>query len=93
MTKKPRYGEDLREFKCYPVGNASTTFDIGPGADAQQLHRDDGVHHLSHPNKQPHMIGLLVAETRTTAENGATVVISKSHKWVSILLLKKTYIS
>ena len=80
MTKKSRYGEALREFKCYPVGNASTTFDIGPGADAQQLHRDDGVHHLSHPNKQPHMIGLLVAETRTTAENGATVVIPRSHK-------------
>jgi ectoine hydroxylase-related dioxygenase (phytanoyl-CoA dioxygenase family) len=89
MTKKLRYGEALREFKCYPVANASTTFDIGPGADAQQLHRDDGVHHLSHPNKQPHMIGLLVAETKTTTENGATVVIPGSHKLVSILQFKK----
>jgi ectoine hydroxylase-related dioxygenase (phytanoyl-CoA dioxygenase family) len=82
MTKKSRYGDELREFKCYPVGNASTTFDIGPGAEAQQLHRDDGVHHLAHPNKQPYMIGLLVAQTRTTPENGATVVIPGSHKWV-----------
>lgn len=87
MTKKSRYGDEVREFKCYPVGNASTTFDIGPGAEAQQLHRDDGVHHLSHPNKQPYMIGLLVAQTRTTPENGATVVIPGSHKWVRLIVM------
>lgn len=86
MTKKSRYGDDIRTFTCRPVANASTTFDIGPGAEAQQLHRDDGVHHLSHPNDQPYMMGLLVAETRTTVENGATVVIPGSHKWVSIIL-------
>ncbi|KAF2500800.1 PhyH-domain-containing protein [Lophium mytilinum] len=81
ITKQSRYGDDIRTFKCSPVGNASTTFDIGPGATAQQLHRDDGVHHLTHPNPQPYMIGMLLAETRTTPENGATVVIPGSHKW------------
>lgn len=82
FTKTSRYGDSIRTFKCKPIGNASTTFDIGPGATAQQLHRDDGVQHLSHPLKQPHMIGMLVAETRTTVENGATAVIPGSHKWV-----------
>jgi len=82
ITKISRYGDVLREFKCLPVANASTSFDIGPGAEAQQLHRDDGVQHISHPNKQTYMLGLLVAQTRTTPENGATVVIPGSHKWV-----------
>ena len=82
MTKKSRYGDETRTFVCKPVANASTTFDIGPGAEAQQLHRDDGVHHLAHPCPTQ-MIGMLVAETRTTKENGATVVIPGSHKRVS----------
>jgi len=85
IEKKSRYGDKFRTFRCTPIGNASTTFDIGPGAEAQQLHRDDGVHHLSHPNPKPYMIGMLLAETRTTTENGATVVIPGSHKWVCIL--------
>lgn len=81
VTKKSRYGDAIREFKCLPYGNASTTFDIGPGAAAQQLHRDDGVHHPVHPST-PNLISILVAETKTTPENGATVIIPGSHKWV-----------
>lgn len=52
FKKTSRYGENLRTFECKPIANASTTFDIGPGVTAQQLHRDDGVQHLSHPLKQ-----------------------------------------
>lgn len=84
MTKKSRIGDKMRTFVCKPVGNASTVFDIGPGAEAQVLHRDDGVHHLEHPLPKPTQISMLVAQTRTTTENGATVVIPGSHKWVCL---------
>ncbi|EXJ88760.1 hypothetical protein A1O3_01824 [Capronia epimyces CBS 606.96] len=81
ITKKSRYGDEIRTFVCKPIGNTSTMFDIGPGAEAQQLHRDDGVQHIEHPTKQPTLMNMLVAQTRTTPENGATVVIPGSHKW------------
>ncbi|KAI1620143.1 hypothetical protein EDD37DRAFT_187429 [Exophiala viscosa] len=80
LTKKSRCGDGYRTLVCKPIGNASTSFDIGPGAEAQQLHRDDGVHHITHPTK-PTQINMLCAWTRTTAENGATVVVPGSHKW------------
>ncbi|EXJ83493.1 hypothetical protein A1O1_07116 [Capronia coronata CBS 617.96] len=83
ITKKSRYGDEIRTFVCRPIGNTSTTFDIGPGAEAQQLHRDDGVNHVEHPTKGPTLMNMLVAQTRTTPENGATVVVPGSHKWVS----------
>ena len=64
ITKKSRYGDEIRTFVCKPTGNASTTFDIGPGAEAQQLHRDDGVHHIRNPTKQPSLINMLVRHRR-----------------------------
>lgn len=90
IKKTSRYGEKVRTFVCKPIANASTVFDVGPGAEAQQLHRDDGVHHVVRPTRQPVDINILVAQTRTVPENGATVVIPGSHKWVCFGLLLPT---
>lgn len=70
-----------------PQVNATTVFSIGPGARAQDLHRDDIIHH----NKNPRItaeeyvygrdtaIGLFVAGKKTTRQNGATRFVPGSH--------------
>ncbi|EXJ95343.1 hypothetical protein A1O1_00463 [Capronia coronata CBS 617.96] len=67
----------------------TTVFSIGPGATAQPLHRDDGIHHRipkaidSYPAdlKRDTSLGFLVAGKKATKENGATRFIPGSHLW------------
>lgn len=67
----------------------SVTFSIGPGAAAQDLHRDDWVYHVvaEKADKYPEDclrdtgIGLFVAGKKSTKENGCTRFIPGSHLW------------
>ena len=61
--------------------SASATLDIGPGVEAQDLHRDDFIWHQTHAAQSNGYklgsdigMGLLVPGVRTTKENGATLV-------------------
>ena len=70
-----------------PLLSISLTFYIGPGAPRQTLHRDDTVHGIRHAGdgsfdlRKASQFACLVAASRTTRENGATMFIPGSHKW------------
>jgi ectoine hydroxylase-related dioxygenase (phytanoyl-CoA dioxygenase family) len=68
-----------------PLLSISTTLHIGYGAPRQRLHRDDNVHGISHGGpfnlNQQSQFGCLIAGSRTTQKNGATMFIPGSHKW------------
>lgn len=53
---------------------------IWPGQGAQPLHRDDYLHHRSHPGPDS-QVQVLYAATDFTAQNGATLVVPGSHLW------------
>ncbi|OZA74452.1 MAG: hypothetical protein B7X77_08490 [Caulobacter sp. 39-67-4] len=55
-------------------------FRVEPGGKQQALHRDDADYHTRNCDF-PVMLGCVTALTKTTKENGATIVIPKSHKW------------
>lgn len=65
--------------------NSGITYKVGPGASDQMYHREDMVHHNVHKDRDhfvygdESMVGLTVALTKTTKENGATRVIPLSH--------------
>lgn len=67
------------------------TFDIGPGAKAQRLHRDDKNYHAEHPDQTEtgYRVGtdvsmaFMIPGVKTTVENGATLAIPGSHLWGS----------
>jgi len=69
--------------------SAAATLDIGPGVEAQDLHRDDFIwqqtHRVGHEKTYARgsdvAMGLLVPGVNTTAENGATLAIPGSHLW------------
>ncbi|KAF2135830.1 uncharacterized protein K452DRAFT_260076 [Aplosporella prunicola CBS 121167] len=70
-----------------PQLNNTIVFAINPGARAQDLHRDDMVHHNALPAISAEQyaigrdtgIGFFVAGTRTTRANGATRFVPRSH--------------
>lgn len=68
-----------------PLLSYAVTFWIGPGAPRQRLHRDDYVHLTRHEYpfdlKRASQFGCLIAGTKTTRQNGATMFIPGSHKW------------
>ena len=68
-----------------PLLSISTTLNIGYGAPRQIIHRDDNVHGIRHggPFKlnEQSQFACLIAGTKTTRENGATMFIPGSHKW------------
>ena len=68
-----------------PLLSLSITFWIGPGASRQRLHRDDWIHGTRHDQpfqlNRAGQIGVLIAGTKTTRRNGATMFIPGSHKW------------
>lgn len=72
-----------------PQLSNTTVFSIRPGATAQPLHRDDGLHHRipkaidTYPEdlKRDTSLGFLVAGKKATKENGATRFIPGSHLW------------
>ncbi len=68
-----------------PLLSISMTFYIGPGAPRQRLHRDDNIHGIRHAGefdlKKASQFGCLIAGSRTTRHNGATIFVPGSHKW------------
>lgn len=56
--------------------------EVGPGADDQELHRDDDIFRLPHPHPV-FEVNVMWAVTDFTAENGATRVVPGSHLWPS----------
>ncbi|KAH6972865.1 hypothetical protein BKA56DRAFT_676670 [Ilyonectria sp. MPI-CAGE-AT-0026] len=75
---------DGKRYKCVsnPVLAVSEAFSRGRSA-AQPLHRDDMAQHFDHieGSGASSLLGLLVAGTKCTFENGATQVIVGSHLW------------
>ncbi|KAF2430776.1 hypothetical protein EJ08DRAFT_696989 [Tothia fuscella] len=73
------------EFSIGPLLNSSLTYHISYGAPRQRLHRDDMIHGIHHTDdyslSNETMLGFMIAGSRTTRENGATMAIPGSHKW------------
>ncbi|CCE78583.1 Piso0_000607 [Millerozyma farinosa CBS 7064] len=67
--------------------NSTITFDVGPGAADQELHRDDMLHHnIRHKmNKYEYgnetAVGSILGLSKTTKQNGATRFVPGSHLW------------
>lgn len=59
----------------------SMAFWVGPGSEAQGLHRDDQCHHTRHPAKYETDLGIMFAGTDSRKANGATNVVPFSHTW------------
>lgn len=68
-----------------PLLSISMTFHIGYGAPRQRLHRDDNIHGIRHGGEfklnKASQFACLIAESKTTRQNGATMFIPGSHKW------------
>lgn len=83
------YGNEEVTFSSTPQINAAIAIRNSPGNEPQKLHRDDmGLHHalpsISADEYKPGRdaaVGIFVAATRTTRENGATRFIPGSHLW------------
>ncbi|KIW68733.1 hypothetical protein PV04_04657 [Phialophora macrospora] len=78
--------EDIvEEHTIDPLLSISITFYIGPGAPRQRLHRDDNVHGIRHGGgfdlKKASQFACLIAGSRTTRQNGATMFVPGSHRW------------
>ncbi|KAF2138210.1 uncharacterized protein K452DRAFT_256302 [Aplosporella prunicola CBS 121167] len=77
--------DHLEENSIDPLLSISITFHIGYGAPRQRLHRDDNVHGTRHGDnfdlKKAGQFACLIAGTKTTRENGATMFVPGSHKW------------
>lgn len=78
--------EDRTEhFNIDPLLNSSLTYHISYGAPRQRLHRDDMTHGVYHAGEyslsDETMLGFMIAGSKTTRENGATMAIPGSHKW------------
>ncbi|KAI1179731.1 phytanoyl-CoA dioxygenase [Nemania sp. FL0916] len=73
------------EFTIGPLLNSSLTYHISYGGPRQRLHRDDMIHGIYHSGEyslsNETMLGFMIAGSKTTRENGATMAIPGSHKW------------
>ncbi|CAP64780.1 uncharacterized protein PODANS_5_3360 [Podospora anserina S mat+] len=82
-------GQKLETSISRPQLNNTIVFSINPGARAQELHRDDMIHHnvLTAITTDQYKIGRdtgigwFVAGKKTTKANGATRFIPGSHLW------------
>ncbi|KAK4641728.1 hypothetical protein QC761_503360 [Podospora bellae-mahoneyi] len=82
-------GQKLETSISRPQLNNTIVFSINPGARAQELHRDDMIHHnvLTAITADQYKIGRdtgigwFVAGKKTTKANGATRFIPGSHLW------------
>lgn len=83
LTKRTTtyYGTEKQTSISKPQVTNTMAFWIGPGAQAQGLHRDDQCHHTRHPAKYETDLGLMFAATRSRKENGATRVVPGSNRW------------
>ncbi|KAJ5301785.1 hypothetical protein N7508_006648 [Penicillium antarcticum] len=85
------YGATKHTDTSEAVCSIAMTFDIGPGAKAQRLHRDDKNYHVDHEDQgatgyrvgSDVMMAFMVPGVQTTVENGATLAIPGSHLWGS----------
>ncbi|KXH25885.1 hypothetical protein CNYM01_11437 [Colletotrichum nymphaeae SA-01] len=73
-------GEKQKTVSGKPIISSTVGFRVNPGGNQQVLHRDDNDYH-PHDKQMPVLIGCVTALTKTTAANGATVVIPGSHLW------------
>jgi ectoine hydroxylase-related dioxygenase (phytanoyl-CoA dioxygenase family) len=73
-------GEKLRTVTSKPQISSTAAFRVNPGGRQQALHRDDADYHARNVDF-PVLLGCVAAITKTTKENGATVVIPGSHTW------------
>ncbi|KAL2444002.1 hypothetical protein ABEF95_014657 [Exophiala dermatitidis] len=73
-------GNERRTVTSKAQISSTSGFRIQPGGPAQPLHRDDSDYHAREVD-MPVVFSCVAAVTRSTAENGATVVIPGSHKW------------
>lgn len=88
MQKKSTatWEDRTEEFTIAPLLNSSLTYHIGYGAPRQRLHRDDMIHGIYHDGRDyslsnETMLGFMIAGSKTTRKNGATMAIPGSHKW------------
>ena len=82
LSSRYTYWEGQRQLSVVgkPQIASIVGFRVEPGGKQQALHRDDADYHTRNCDF-PVMLGCVTALTRTTRENGATIVIPKSHKW------------
>ena len=71
--------ERVTETPTLQVG-ATQCIQIHPGQGLQPLHRDDALYHTTHPGPED-QIGVMIAISDFTEENGATRMIPQSHLW------------
>jgi ectoine hydroxylase-related dioxygenase (phytanoyl-CoA dioxygenase family) len=82
-----QHGDQSRTSVSLPQLSTTVTFSVGPGTQAQGLHRDDDIYHTQHPASSRHrkgrdtMVCLFVAGKRCTKDNGATRIVPGSHLW------------
>ena len=92
-TYQAYIGQSLETYVSKPQLNNTIIFSIGPGAKAQDLHRDDPVHHNRAPGINAEQyelgretgLGCFVGGKKTTKVNGATRFIPGSHLWDKLL--------
>ncbi|KAL2699238.1 hypothetical protein AAEP93_009213 [Penicillium crustosum] len=85
------YGETKHTYTSEAICSIAMTFDVGPGAKAQRLNRDDKNFHVDHEDQSSTgyrvgsdvMMAFMIPGVKTTVENGATIAIPGSHLWGS----------
>ncbi|KAF0316202.1 phytanoyl-CoA dioxygenase family protein [Colletotrichum asianum] len=85
------WGNEKKESLSKPYVHSCTAMRIGPGGKAQPLHRDDYISHNYHQEieawdderdkNRETAVGLFVAGSKVTKENGGTQFIPRSHLW------------
>ncbi|EXJ78190.1 hypothetical protein A1O3_09351 [Capronia epimyces CBS 606.96] len=85
------WGDERKESVSKPYAHSCTAMRIGPGGKAQPLHRDDYINHTHHTEidawdderdkNRETAVGLFVAGSKVTKENGGTQFIPRSHLW------------
>ncbi|GAW19807.1 hypothetical protein ANO14919_092980 [Xylariales sp. No.14919] len=75
----------IEDFTIGPLLSSSLTYNISHGGPRQRLHRDDMIHGIYHSGEyrlsNETTLGFMIAGSKTTRENGATMTIPGSHKW------------
>ncbi|KAI9729400.1 MAG: hypothetical protein M1834_006924 [Cirrosporium novae-zelandiae] len=79
----PWWGDTRSKCISDPILAVSQAFTRGPNTLGQPLHRDDVPQHVKHiaGSGDSSLLGILVAGTKCTYENGGTQVIPGSHLW------------
>ncbi|KAL1846895.1 hypothetical protein Plec18170_008863 [Paecilomyces lecythidis] len=83
------YGLTKHTYTSEAIVSIALTMEIGPGAKAQRLHRDDKNYHIDHKDQTATgyradsdvELAFLIPGVKTTFENGATQAIPGSHLW------------